>query len=306
MKRSIAYGTVAALALLILGVVGYAQITAVYDPIQKKNVPIDRVTIDEIKAWINSPSFSRWTNMDALREYLAEQGIDMDALKEDSADLSNRELLNLQGRRGVIKTMGVGRFNSDRGTALRDIDCDIDDKEIPERARRTHPTWGDKQFLSTYILHDVLKKRLPDDGCVILGLTATDLWPGKGWNFVFGQASIRERVGVWSIYRNGTADGTKDEFRLCLKRTLKIAVHETGHMFTMRHCTAYECCMCGSNSLPESDARPIVFCPECMAKVCWVTKADPLERMTTLAEFCKKHMLASDLKLYEKQIKRLK
>jgi archaemetzincin len=181
----------------------------------------------------------------------------------------------------------------------------IDDKTIPSSARRVHPRWGDKQFLTTHILSKILKKKLPKDGCVILGLTATDLWPGRNWNFVFGEASIRERVGVWSMYRNGKADGTEEEFNICLLRTLKTAIHETGHMFSMLHCTAYECCMCGSNSRVESDTKPLAFCPECMAKLCWMTKTDPLTRFKSLIEFCEKYNFKSDLKLYKKQIKLL-
>ncbi|MDX1679689.1 MAG: archaemetzincin [Akkermansiaceae bacterium] len=219
-------------------------------------------------------------------------------------------------KRGTICILPIGDFTEDQlkvvkltaeymeifySLPVKMMDA-LPDDEIPEHARRVHPTWGDRQFLSTYILDEVLKARLPKDGCVILGLTATDLWPGDGWNFVFGQASIRERVGVWSIYRKGDPSLSEDAFRLCLLRTIKTAVHETGHMFSIRHCTAYECLMCGSNSLPESDGRPVAFCPECMAKVCWVTKADPLERMKKLAAFCKEQGFESDLKLYSQQI----
>ena len=173
--------------------------------------------------------------------------------------------------------------------------------KIPPGARRAHPFDGE-QFLSTYILSQVLKPRLPRDGCVILGLTATDLWPGKNWNFVFGQASTRDRVGVWSICRKGDPSLSEEDFRVCLLRTIKTAVHETGHMFSIAHCTAYECLMCGSNSLRESDRRPVTFCPECMAKICWTTQAEHLERMRKLAAFCKAHGFESDHQLYKRQI----
>jgi len=182
----------------------------------------------------------------------------------------------------------------------------LDDSAIPKKARRVHPTWGMKQFLSTYILDNVLKKRLPKDGVVILGLTATDLWPGRGWNFVFGQASIRHRVGVWSIYRNGNAGGTPKDFAQCLRRTVQTAVHETGHMFSMLHCTAYECGMCGSNSREESDGKPLGYCPECMAKVCWLTGVNPTKRFEALDAFCKKHRLVDDHAFYKKQLILLK
>src|SRR5262249_17601414 len=70
---------------------------------------------------------------------------------------------------------------------------------IPARARRTHPSWGDKQVLTGYILNETVEPERPADALAYLALTASDLWPAKGWNFVFGQANLRERTGVWSI-----------------------------------------------------------------------------------------------------------
>jgi archaemetzincin len=78
-----------------------------------------------------------------------------------------------------------------------------------------------------------------------------------------------------------------------------------GHMFSMLHCTAYACGMCGSNSLTESDRRPMALCPECMAKICWATQADPVDRYRKLAALCRKHELTDQAKQYEKFIKAL-
>ncbi len=61
-------------------------------------------------------------------------------------------------------------------------------------------------------------------------------------------------MGVWSIYRNGDPRQGDDAFRLCLRRTIKTATHETGHMFSMYHCTLFECNMCGSNHRVENGA----------------------------------------------------
>jgi archaemetzincin len=158
---------------------------------------------------------------------------------------------------------------------------------VPARARRVHPSWGDRQVLATYVLYDVLKPALPADAAAAVALTASDLWPGRGWNFVFGQASLRERVGVWSIYRNGDPDESESAFRLCLLRTIKTATHETGHMFSMLHCTKYECNMCGSNHREESDRRPLALCPECVAKVAWATGADLAGRYRSLEDFAR-------------------
>jgi archaemetzincin len=176
---------------------------------------------------------------------------------------------------------------------------------IPDRARRVHPHWGDRQILTTYVLKEILLPRLPRDAVAYIAFTASDLWPGPGWNFVFGQASLAERVGVWSIYRNGDPETGPESFRLCLMRTMKTATHETGHMFSMHHCTAYECNMCGSNHREEADRRPIACCPECVAKIWWATAADPVERYRSLAEFCKDHGFTAEHELYLSSIKAL-
>lgn len=178
-------------------------------------------------------------------------------------------------------------------------------QSIPHTARRTHPEWGDRQILTTHVLDHVLKPKLPNDAAAMIALTASDLWPGMGWNFVFGQASIRERVGVWSIYRNGDPDMDRENFKLCLMRTIKTAVHETGHMFSMLHCTAYECGMCGSNNREESDRRPVYLCPECVAKVSWATQADPVARYKRLMEYCEKNGFDEERIFFEKSIRRL-
>ena len=183
---------------------------------------------------------------------------------------------------------------------------DLPLKIIPASARRKHPQWGMKQILSTYVLDKVLRPRLARDAAACIAFTATDLWPGEGWNFVFGQASIRERVGVWSIYRNGNADDNEAAFRLCLLRTMKTATHETGHMFSILHCTAYECNMCGSNSRTESDSRPITLCPQCLAKVCYATGTAPGERFRKLVAFCRKNGLKKQAALYAASLKALK
>jgi archaemetzincin len=170
---------------------------------------------------------------------------------------------------------------------------------IPQGARRVHPQWGDKQLLTSNIL-SLLKDRLPRDAAAMICLTSEDLWPGDGWNFVFGQASLVWRVGVWSMYRFGDP---AHEYDKCLMRTLKTAVHETGHMFSMRHCVAWDCCLCGSNSLPESDRRPLWFCHECTAKLLWATGADPEKRFAGLEEFCRREGLEREADFFAASLK---
>ena len=173
---------------------------------------------------------------------------------------------------------------------------------IPAAARRKHPSWGMDQILTTYVLQSVLRPRLPNDATAYIALTTSDLWPGEGWNYLFGQASLNHRVGVWSVYRNGDPEASDEAFRLCLLRTVKTATHETSHMFSMHHCIQYECNMCGCNNRAESDRRPLALCPHCLAKLCWATKADPNKRFRRLAAFCKQHGLKEEQEFYEKSL----
>jgi archaemetzincin len=177
---------------------------------------------------------------------------------------------------------------------------------IPRTARRKSPASPTEQILSTYVLEKVLKPRLPKDAVAMIGLTAADLWPGEGWNFVFGQASLSDRVGVWSFNRFGDPGGGNDAFRLCLLRTLKVATHETGHMFTMSHCTFYECNLCGSNHLPETDRHPLELCPQCLAKLCHATGADPEKRFEKLIAFYRVQGLTAEQAFCEKSLEAMR
>ncbi len=184
--------------------------------------------------------------------------------------------------------------------ALPALSLDI----LPPSARRVHPTWGDQQILTRYVLDRVLVPNRPDDALAFLALTALDLWPGAGWNFVFGEALVGERVGVWSIHRYGDPQASAEARQLCLRRTLKVAVHETGHMLDLRHCIEYECGMNGSNHLQEMDARPVPFCPECAPKVWWACRVDPEAWFSGLAEFARRNALAEEAAFWAKSAER--
>ena len=127
---------------------------------------------------------------------------------------------------------------------------------MPPTARRRD------QILTTWVL-DQLARQRPDDALALIALTAVDLYPDPSWNFVFGQASLTERVGVWSLWRNGTPGSAE-----YLRRTIMTAAHELTHMLGVQHCTAWECLMNGSNHQAEKDARPLALCPHDLAKLC--------------------------------------
>jgi archaemetzincin len=170
--------------------------------------------------------------------------------------------------------------------------------DVPARARRIHPTWGGEQILSTYVLDEVLKPDRPDDALAYLAFTSSDLYPDPAWNFVFGQASLRERTGVWSIHRNGDPAKGEKAYQLCLRRTLHTASHETGHILTIQHCTAFDCNMNGVNSQDEGDRKPLTMCPVCLRKVCWNLQVDPIKYLGELESFCRENKLATEADWY--------
>lgn len=164
--------------------------------------------------------------------------------------------------------------------------------EVPKEFQRKHPVEKQLQIKTTYFLDNLLPKLLPDDAAAFICFTNYDLYPDENWNYVFGQATLQNRVGVWSLWRFGNPDKSKNDYNLFLQRTLKVAMHETGHMFTMQHCTKYECLMSGSNHLGETDRRPLDVCPECMAKIAWGMSYQPTERYRNLSNFWKEQGFA--------------
>ncbi len=154
-----------------------------------------------------------------------------------------------------------------------------------------------RQVRTGFIMDSLLKPDLPKDAAALIAFTNEDLYPDETMSFVFGQASFADRVGVWSLRRlQLQADGQK-----FLQRTLKIAAHETGHMFSMWHCTKYECVMSGTNHIGETDRRPIDACPECMAKIAWLSDIEPATRYKNLAEFCRKNGLLKEAAEFDRK-----
>ncbi len=90
---------------------------------------------------------------------------------------------------------------------------------------RINPFTRKRQILSTDVL-SYLKSLLPEDAFCLLAITMEDLYPDPAWNFVFGQASLRDRVGVFSYARydpafNGERRVAEDR-DILLKRSCKV------------------------------------------------------------------------------------
>lgn len=171
--------------------------------------------------------------------------------------------------------------------ALADLDA----------TRRANPHTGREQFLAPDLL-TALQARLPKDAYCLLGITLADLYPDPAWNFVFGMASLRDRVGIFSLARyddrfldpEAPATVPADHFRRCCK----VLAHETGHMFGIAHETFFHCLMNGSNHLAETDASPLHLGPLSLRKLQRATGFDVRDRYRRLGEFYRERGLIAE------------
>jgi archaemetzincin len=153
---------------------------------------------------------------------------------------------------------------------------------------RRNPHSGQRQILAPDVMK-FLQTRLPTDAYCLLGITMADLYPQASWNFVFGQASLAQRVGVYSFVRYDPAFWKEERGRdyqgLILRRSAKVLAHETAHMFGLPHCIYYDCVLNGSNHLDETDARPPHLCPVCLRKLHHAVGFDAVKRYEELDRF---------------------
>jgi len=170
---------------------------------------------------------------------------------------------------------------------------------------RRNPFAGQVQLLTTDILN-LLQHRMPDDAFALLGITMLDLYPDPSWNFVFGQASPRDRVGIYSFSRYDPRfygqGRSADSRHLMLRRSCKVLAHETAHMFGIDHCIWFRCLMNGSNHLDESDARPLHLCPVDLRKLQWSVGFDVAEHYRQLREFYRQAGLDDEVRWIDRRI----
>lgn len=173
---------------------------------------------------------------------------------------------------------------------------------------RINPFSRNRQLLTPRVLM-FLKKTLPTDAFCILGVTMEDLYPHPSWNFVFGQASAQDRVGVFSFARYDSAfygeERGENYQELLLHRSCKVLVHETTHMFSLAHCIFFNCVMNGSNHLQESDARPMHLCPVCLRKLQFSISFDVVDRYRKLLIFYQKVGFEQEARWVSNRLKRI-
>jgi archaemetzincin len=118
-----------------------------------------------------------------------------------------------------------------------------------------------EQYDAVKILNRLNKK------CTLV-VTSEDIYEG-GLNFIFGLADTGGSAIV-SYYRlRPEFYGARSNRSLLLRRLLKEALHEIGHMFGLKHCRSTvrgkPCVMTFSNSVMEVDKKSSFFCKKCAA-----------------------------------------
>ena len=171
---------------------------------------------------------------------------------------------------------------------------------------RINPSTHQEQLLTRDILR-LLSDNLPENAFCVVAITMRDLYPAPSWNFVFGEASLRARVGVYSFARYDpqfyrTSSGNR--YHVVLRRSCKVLAHETSHMFGIQHCVYFSCLMNGSNHLEESDRRPLHLCPVDLRKLHYSTGFDIDQRHCNLLEFFKAVHFEDEVQWLEKRLSR--
>jgi archaemetzincin len=172
---------------------------------------------------------------------------------------------------------------------------------------RINPYTHQEQLLTRDILR-LLSENLPENAFCVVAITMRDLYPGPEWNFVFGEASLRDRVGVYSFARYdphfyGISSSHRRYLILC--RSCKVLAHETSHMFGIQHCIYFKCLMNGSNHLEESDRRPLHLCPVDLRKLHYSVGFDIKQRYRRLLDFFKAAHFDDEVQWLEKRLRRI-
>ncbi len=131
---------------------------------------------------------------------------------------------------------------------------------VTVKASKAPEPWSRKrdwQSNAEDILSEVMATRAREGMDLALGMTGDDLFV-PGMNFVFGLASREAGAAVVSVNRLKDKDAA-----VFASRVAKEAIHEVGHLHGLSHCDDPGCVMHFSNTLSDTDAKSLTFCPRC-------------------------------------------
>jgi archaemetzincin len=130
-------------------------------------------------------------------------------------------------------------------------------QDLPEYAYNSRR----RQYFSSAILDNLAKSKSGDKK--VLCVIDRDLYVPE-LNFVLGEADPLSGICIISLTRlYQSYYGLKEDEDLFLKRALKEAVHEIGHLLKLGHCPNAKCVMHFSNSIADTDKKDSKFCDSC-------------------------------------------
>ncbi len=227
-----------------------------------------------------------------------------------------------QGRRNVLVLQPLGSFRKGDREQLSELahytEIFFDTKvrlapatALPKAGQRLRhgPNGNWVQHHTRSILDWLAAEKLPTDAVCVLGITMEDLYPEPSWNYVFGEATLEKRVGVYSLARYharfwGQTE-TPESRVLATLRSFKVLAHETAHMFSLHHCRRYECLMNGSNSLEEMDRSPVEPCPVCLKMLQYNLRFDVRTRYRRLMALYERNGLTAQRDWVKARLERI-
>jgi archaemetzincin len=127
-----------------------------------------------------------------------------------------------------------------------------------------HPAYDRRRFQydAGVILH-ALEKESFSRHTKIVGVLDVDLFVPI-FSHVFGEARQGGNLALVSLFRlKKNRDGSKASTARLLERAAKVALHETGHLFSLFHCMDERCLMHFAGGVAQLDNTPLYFCRYC-------------------------------------------
>lgn len=177
-------------------------------------------------------------------------------------------------------------------------------EELPWREVRGHRQHDARALLGA------AASRLPADAYGMLTLVNVDLFAEAEQQYTFGWSTFQERLAVVGFSRfdpsffGGPAPAELQG--TILRRSLRVAVHEVGHLFGLAHCQTFRCAMNGVADLDELDAIPLHLCPLCLRKLHLVTDLDLRARDAALLASFEALALPEEAHWYRERARRLR
>lgn len=117
------------------------------------------------------------------------------------------------------------------------------------------------QYDARILLRELASQSKGDEK--VLGILDVDLFVPI-FTYVFGEAQQGGKCALVSTYRlGGDVEGLSRDDPVVVERAAKVALHETGHLFGLRHCADRTCNMHFSGGLTDLDKTRLYYCRYC-------------------------------------------